>query len=165
MPPNENKLEENIPTDNIETDLIKDTEIVKPIVLDKYNVLKIIKHPCIAKCDQFELSVNNQGYAFYQCKAECYPLGSGYYSSFIGREKVVEFMLFIEENQLKNSASQYPINTKPVEGIPLTQIDLGFNNGDVTSINNYHHAPKALLQLDEMVLHLIENTPWERSIE
>ncbi len=136
-----------------------------PIKLDKYTVLSLKKDACYMRCKEYELKITNEGLAFYHCKAECYPLGSGHYYAYIGKNKSEEFIHYIEENKIVSLSEKYPTHGKPVEGIPLTTLQLGFDNGDVKTIENYHHAPKEILVLQEMAETLISDLEWERSIE
>ncbi len=150
----------------LDSQLLKDTEVVKPVKLEKYDVLRFVKHPCIARCADFEFVLNNEGTVFMHCKSECGPsLYSGYFNAFIGREKVVEFMRHIRDNGMRAYAAQYPSGSPPVEGIPLTEFELGFDDGNIKRIRNYHHAPLPLLELEEMVEKLIDEIKWQRSIE
>ncbi len=155
---------ENIPTE-IDTELLENDEKVIPIQLNEYNVLKITKHRCYTRCKEYEFTLNNEGLVFYHCKSECYPIISGHYHGFVGRGKVVEIKSFIRDKKLKSLNAQYPIGIPPVEGIPLTEIELGSNTGEVKLINNYHHAPKDLLVLEEMVEEMISEIEWEKSLE
>lgn len=148
----------------IDTSLIESQEVI-PIENQKFSVVQIIKEPCYGGgCPVYEFSLLNDGVAFYNCKTGCSPRRGQYYA-YVGREKAGEILAYIKNYGLMNLNSTYPINGRPVANIPLTQINLSVDDKRTKKIKSYHHTPRTLIELENIVNELVLGTNWEPTYE
>ncbi|MGK0387960.1 MAG: hypothetical protein ACI94Y_000687 [Maribacter sp.] len=148
----------------IDTSLLVIQDII-PIENRKFSIIQIIKEPCYGGgYPVYEFSLLNDGVAFYNCKTECSPR-SGQYYAYIGREKAGEILAYINNYNLMNLNSVYPMNGRSVANIPLTQINISTDDKRTKKIKNYHHAPQVLLELEDIVTQIVMDTNWEPTYE
>lgn len=149
---------------NIDTALIEEEKII-PIEQQKFSVVHVIKEACYGGgCPVYEFSLLNDGIAFYTCKVGCTPKRGQYYA-YLGKDKAAEILEYIHSYNLMQLNSIYPTNGIPVENIPLTKITLSIDENRTKEIKNYHHSPRTITKLEDMIGELISDTNWEPTYE
>lgn len=163
MPPGKTPIEE-FEVAEIDTSLLEEQKVI-PIEKKKYSVVYIIKDPCYGGgCPSYEFSLLNDGVAFYKCKDKCPSVHKNYYA-YIGREKAQEIQEYIQMYRLMELNSFYPIGGQPVANIPKTRFTLAIDDIRTKEITSFHHTPNTLIELENMVTQLINDTQWEPTYE